>query len=94
MTISVVCCPWEDGAITGIFAGWVPEQKTIKTRCGRRLPFRATSAEHVTCPRCLAHIEREKAGRVMIERYAADALKYGVDEANRRAELYAKEHGL
>lgn len=92
--VSVICCPWEDGAITGMFAGLVPEQKTIKTRCGRRAPFKSTSADKPTCPRCLAHIEREKLGLKMIQAYAADTLKYGIDEANTRAEAYAKEHGL
>ncbi len=89
-----ICCPWEDGAITGMFAGFVPEQKTIKTRCGRRARFRDTSADAPTCPACLAHIERQRISLKMIEAYAADTLKYGVDEANARAESFAKEHGL
>lgn len=92
--MSVVCCPWEDGAISSIFAGLVPEQKTIKTRCGRRVPFKHTSADRPNCPRCLAHIERQKIGLKMIEAYAADTLKYGLDEANARAEAFAREHGL
>ncbi len=91
---SVVCCPWEDGAITSMFAGLVPEQKTIKTRCGRRVPFKSTNADKPTCPRCLAHIERQRLGLKMLEAYAADAINYGYDEANARAEAFVKEHGL
>jgi len=77
-----------------MFAGLIPEQKTIKTRCGRRAPFKATSADRPTCPRCLADIERQKIALKMLEQYAADAIKYGYDEANTRAEAFAKEHGL
>lgn len=89
-----ICCPWDDGAITGMFSGSALEQKTVKTRCGKRRPVHRTSVDRPTCPWCLADIERQKIGLKMLEQYAADTLQYGQDEANRRAQAFAEEHGL
>lgn len=57
--------PWDDGACDSAFLevfGVVPPQKTIKTKCGKRVLKSTTKdvSALVTCDVCLAEMDREK----------------------------------
>jgi len=88
-----VCAPWEDGAVFAIRAGAVPKSKLVKTRCGRKIKLSDTS-EIPTCHACRVHMERQRIGIMVLERYAADTLDHGPEEAWTRSQNAIKELGL
>jgi len=56
---------WDDGVISGIF-GAALGQKTIKTRCGKRVAFASVvDNNQPDCPECLAAIEKDKQAAVL-----------------------------
>ncbi len=77
---------WDDGAITDMFkgTGGFMEQKTVKTRCGKRVATKHVDNAAVTCPACVAEIRREAAAHEQLKELAES---YGISLDRDRARL-------
>lgn len=88
---------WDGGAISEnpFFLATVGQQKTIKTRCGKRVSMKHVDNDTPTCAECLADIERERVGLIEIEQYAQDVQTGGLEYANaQNVKLHMKENSL
>jgi hypothetical protein len=73
MTQSLNHMPWDNGALR--LFGEILAQRTIKTRCGKRVAFTvADERKPITCLECAVEIECERAAHEEIHKYAATQL--------------------
>lgn len=67
--------PWDDGAITGIF-GKMLDQKSVKSLCGKRVPFAAANSDAtITCHQCAIKILERQASLEAIYKSVEGAMK-------------------
>ncbi len=74
---------WDGGAISEhpVFSTLAP-QKTIKTRCGKRVPMAHINNHDIQCANCLDELSREARALEQIRQYTEVLLAHGLDAAN------------
>lgn len=86
--------PFDDGALHTL--GVLTHQKTIKSLCGKRVPFiQADAKAHIDCPHCRAQLKRRAVERqelVDLMDNSPDDLKGGASDQLREAVRRDREY--
>jgi len=75
---------WDGGAISEhpLFLATLGPQKTIKTRCSKRVSMRHIDNTDITCAECLDDINRQARGQERLAQYHHVLETRGLDAAN------------
>ncbi len=75
---------WDGGAVSEnpFFLATIGPQKTIKTRCNKRVSMRVIDNHDITCTACLDDINRQEKAYEQIEQYSHVLETQGLEAAN------------
>lgn len=83
----VIHASWDGGAISEhpFLVAVLGIQKSIKTRCGKRVSMSLINNADITCGACLDEISRQAQALERIEQYTHVVKTQGIDAANQLA---------